>query len=92
MIRRTLDLSLSDRISDQDITVVGRTRGQVLVDARTGPDQVLRNPIGRKSGNPGMPGGVGLVEFGFSWQEGSGTGQPVPLRTVGSGFETAKSP
>jgi hypothetical protein len=43
--RQTLDLSHSDRISDQDITVVGRTRGRVLVDARTELDQVLRNPV-----------------------------------------------
>jgi len=43
--RQALDLSHSDRISDQDITVVGRTRGQVLVDARTELDQVLRNPV-----------------------------------------------
>lgn len=43
--RQILDLSHSDRISDQDITVVGRTRGQVLVDARTELDQVLRNPV-----------------------------------------------
>ena len=47
LVLQICGLSLSDRISDQDITVVGRTRGRVLVDARTEPDLVLRNQVGR---------------------------------------------
>jgi len=78
-------LSLSDRISDQDTMVVGRTRGQVLVDARTESGQVLRNRVGgwlRFFGAgiatgleiPECLQGFGLVESGFRRHEGQEPG------------------
>jgi hypothetical protein len=86
--RLILDLSHSDRISDQDITVVGRTRGQVLVDARAERDQVLRNRVPgiRFLGAGSPPSGSSEPEGLQGWklrsgQRGSGSSSSVSKGT-----------
>jgi hypothetical protein len=97
--RRILDLSHSDRISDQDITVVGRTRGQVLVDARTERDQVLRNRVPGSwlfgAGSPPLDssGSGGLRVWKIrSVQRGSGSSSSVPGDTKDGGWATSFVP
>ena len=55
-------------------------------------DHVSWNRNSRGSGNPGLSGGIGLVEFGFTWHEGAGAGQPVSLRINGFRLRNGAKP